>query len=118
MINNNMNAPEIRFPGFTDPWEQRKFSQVFIGLQNNTLSRADLNYESGTIKNVHYGDVLINYGEYIDVSSANLPYISDDSKADKYSKSFLNDGDIVIADTAEDETVGKETGKVRGGPGG
>ena len=82
---------------------------MFTGLQNNTLSRADLNYKSGTIKNVHYGDILINFGEYIDVSLTNIPFITDESKAEKYSKSFLKDGDIVIADTAEDESVGKCT---------
>ena len=78
-------------------------------MQNNTLSRADLNYESGTVKNVHYGDVLIKFGDYIDASKIDLPYISDDTKADKFKSSFLQDGDIIIADTAEDDTVGKCT---------
>lgn len=90
-------------------WEQRKFAAVFDGLQNNTLSRAELNYESGTVKNVHYGDVLIKFGDYIDASETELPYISDDAKADKFKNSFLQDGDIIIADTAEDEAVGKCT---------
>ena len=103
------DSPEIRFEGYTDPWEQRKFASVFDGLQNNTLSRADLNYESGTVKNVHYGDVLIKFGDYIDVSGTVLPYISDSSKVEKFRSSFLKDGDIVIADTAEDDTVGKCT---------
>ena len=102
-------VPEIRFEGFTDDWEQRKFVSVFEGLQNNTLSRADLNYENGTVKNVHYGDVLIKFGDYIDASRTDLPYISDDAKADKFKNSFLQDGDIIIADTAEDDTVGKCT---------
>ena len=78
-------------------------------MQNNTLSRADLNYESGTVKNVHYGDVLIKFGDYIDASKIDLPYVSDDTKADKFKCSFLQDGDIIIADTAEDDTVGKCT---------
>lgn len=78
-------------------------------MQNNTLSRADLNYENGTVKNVHYGDVLIKFGDYIDASRTDLPYISDDAKADKFKNSFLQDGDIIIADTAEDDTVGKCT---------
>ncbi|WP_347993957.1 restriction endonuclease subunit S [uncultured Eubacterium sp.] len=99
--------PKIRFKGFTEPWEQRKFAAVFDGLQNNTFSRAELNYESGTVKNVHYGDVLIKFGDYIDASETELPYISDDAKADKFKNSFLQDGDIIIADTAEDEAVGK-----------
>jgi len=102
-------APKLRFPSFTDPWEQRKFSKVFDGLQNNTLSRVELNYESGSVKNVHYGDVLIKFGDYIDASETELPYISDDTKVDKFKNSFLQDGDIIIADTAEDDTVGKCT---------
>ena len=106
---NNRKTPRIRFKGFTDDWEQRKFDKVFDGLQNNTLSRADLNYESGTVKNVHYGDVLIKFGDYIDASKIDLPYISDDTKADKFKSSFLQDGDIIIADTAEDDAVGKCT---------
>lgn len=88
-------------------WEQRKFSDVFTGLQNNTLSRSELNYESGTVKNVHYGDVLIKFGDYIDASEEELPFINDDSKVEKLEGSFLHNGDIIIADTAEDETVGK-----------
>ena len=103
------NTPNIRFKGFDDDWEQRKFVSVFEGLQNNTLSRADLNYENGTVKNVHYGDVLIKFGDYIDASRTDLPYISDDAKAEKFKNSFLQDGDIIIADTAEDDTVGKCT---------
>lgn len=103
------DVPKIRFKGFADAWEQRKFSTVFDGLQNNTLSRAELNYESGTVQNVHYGDVLIKFGDYIDASKTELPYISDDTKAEKFKSSFLQDGDIIIADTAEDDTVGKCT---------
>ncbi|SCY14108.1 Restriction endonuclease S subunit [Butyrivibrio sp. INlla14] len=97
-------------------WEQRKFSLVFEGLQNNTLSRAELNYESGTVKNVHYGDVLIKFGDYIDACKTELPCISDDAKADKFKNSFLQDGDIIIADTAEDDTVGKCT-EIKGSEG-
>ena len=88
-------------------WEQRKFGDTFTGLQNNTLSRADLNNESGIAQNVHYGDILVKFGEYIDASRDELPYITDEAIVSKFSKSFLQDGDIIIADTAEDSTVGK-----------
>jgi type I restriction enzyme S subunit len=104
---NGETIPEIRFAGFSDAWEQRKFKEVFTSLQNNTLSRAELNYESGEVKNVHYGDVLIKFGDYVDVSKEELPYISDSQIASKYRESLLQDGDIIIADTAEDSTVGK-----------
>ena len=58
---------------------------------------------------VHYGDILVKFGEYIDVSKHQLPYINDATIANKYDGSFLKDGDIIIADTAEDSTVGKCT---------
>ena len=102
-------VPEIRFAGFTGDWEQRKFSEVFDNLQNNTFSRAEMNYDDGTIRNIHYGDVLVKYGEYIDVVKEKIPYINDNNDCDKYSYSLLHDGDIIIADTAEDSTVGKCT---------
>ena len=104
-----MSKPNIRFKGFNDDWEQRKFHEVFDGLQNNTLSRADLNYDNGEAQNIHYGDILVKFGDYVDVTTEELPYIADKKLVDKFSNSFLQDGDIIIADTAEDETVGKCT---------
>ena len=80
---------------------------VLVSLQNNTLSRADLSNEAGVAKNVHYGDVLIKFGEVLDVSKEQLPMISDESILTKYKTSFLQNGDVIIADTAEDTTVGK-----------
>lgn len=102
-----MKSPKIRFKGFDGDWEQRKLGEILIGLQNNTLSRADLSNETGVAKNVHYGDVLIKFGEVLDVSKEKLPMISDESILSKYKSSFLQNGDIIIADTAEDSTVGK-----------
>ena len=106
---NGSSYPEIRFKGFADPWEQRKFGEVFMSLQNNTLSRAELNDEFGAARNIHYGDVLIKYDEILDVSKEPLSYIEKQSIADKFKTSYLQNGDVIIADTAEDETVGKCT---------
>ena len=104
---NDEKVPKIRFKGFTDDWEQRKLGEVLVSLQNNTLSRADLSNEIGVAKNVHYGDVLIKFGEVLDVSIEQLPMISDESILGKYKASFLQNGDVIVADTAEDLTVGK-----------
>ena len=41
----------------------------------------------------------------IDVLNANVPYVNENLNCEKYA--MLTDGDIVIADTAEDDTVGK-----------
>ncbi len=103
------NVPEIRYSGFTDAWEQRKLGDTFDFLQNNTLSRADLDAETGVAKNVHYGDVLIKFGEYLDASNSALPYIPSQQIVDKFKGSLLQDGDVIMADTAEDEAVGKCT---------
>ena len=88
-------------------WEQRKLGEVLVSLQNNTLSRAELSSETGVAKNVHYGDVLIKFGEVLDVRKESLPMISDESVLTKYKASFLQNGDVIVADTAEDSTVGK-----------
>ena len=58
---NGERYPELRFPGFTDAWEQRKLGEIFEYLQNNTLSRDSLNYKIPNIKNIHYGDILVKF---------------------------------------------------------
>ena len=101
------NIPEVRFAGFTDAWEQRKFDEVFdCTIPNNTLSRAELNYESGSVRNIHYGDILIKYGSVVDVQNDEIPFATGKS-SDDFKGALLQDGDIIIADTAEDETTGK-----------
>ena len=104
---NGEKVPKIRFEGFTDAWEQRKLGEMLVSLQNNTFSRADLSNEKGVAKNVHYGDVLIKFGEVLDVSKEQLPMITDEKVLTKYKASFLKNGDVIVADTAEDITVGK-----------
>ena len=88
-------------------WEQREFEKSFSLLQNNTLSRSDLSDSPGVAANIHYGDVLIKFGEYLDMMEETFPWIKKQTDADKFRMSFLQDGDIVFADTAEDETAGK-----------
>ena len=43
----------------------------------------------------------------MDVGNEELPYLIDDSLIKNYSSAVLKNGDVVIADAAEDETVGK-----------
>ena len=98
--------PKLRFPGFDEPWKTNIFDEIFSLLPNNTLSRADL-ASCGDVLNVHYGDVLIKYGSILDVESDEIPYIAAGKESKK--QCYLSDGDVIIADTAEDETVGKCT---------
>ena len=103
------NVPTLRFAEFSDLWEHKQFDEVLLILANNTLSRAELNYDNGDYKDIHYGDVLIKYPAYIDVSSTDVPYINTENSSTKLNNALLQNGDVVIADTAEDFTVGKAT---------
>lgn len=91
-----------------EEWDVQSFSDTFRVLNNNTYSRAELNYDSGQFKNIHYGDVLILFPEVLDCTREDVPYINDGVRISS-SAQPLQDGDVVMADTAEDETVGKVT---------
>ncbi len=95
-----------RLPGFTTDWKQMKLGDVCTWLRNVTFSRDQLNGTSGACQNVHYGDVLIKYQSILDCNNVELPYINDDVDI-RSTPDFVQDGDIIMSDTAEDETVGK-----------
>lgn len=96
-----------RLRGFHGVWNEYKFGDIFEVLPNNAFTRADM-FITGSVKNIHYGDILTKYHEYIDAESDEIPYISSDIDLSHFSeKCFIKSGDIIIADTAEDETVGK-----------
>lgn len=104
----NSRVPEIRFNGFVNDWDIIDFGSVFIKLGNNTLSRDLLNYRDGNIKNIHYGDILINFGSSIDVSNNIVPFINQNVDISNFKQDYyLKSGDVVFADTAEDTIAGK-----------
>ena len=86
------------------------FGSVLSILQNNTFSRDELSSGNDGVKNIHYGDVLIKYGAVLNMASTQVPTIKPSKDLGKYSSSsYLLDGDVVFADTAEDYSVGKAT---------
>ena len=102
-----MNEPKIRFKGFQGEWEETPFSETFDSLKNNSLSRAELS-NSGEVMNIHYGDVLIKYGECVDVIKEVETFVKDEEVAKKLHQSCaIKNGDVIFADAAEDNTVGK-----------
>lgn len=104
-----MNKPKIRFKGFEGEWKEMQFEVAFEYQRNNSLSRAELSDE-GIVANIHYGDVLIKYGECLDVSKDVLTYVKDKKiSMALYKKGALRNGDVIFADAAEDNTVGKCT---------
>ena len=98
---------DIIFDVVTNAWEQRKlFDVIEFSVSNNTLSRAELNYDYGEIKNIHYGDILVKFGAIVDIKSENIPFINK-GKLEAYKNQLLKNGDVILADTAEDESAGK-----------
>lgn len=96
-----------RLPGFTGEWKNHVFRDVFDFIPNNAFTRAEMS-DTGKVKNIHYGDVLTRYGCWIDANDANIPYLQEQLDLKRVSeKCYVQTGDVIIADTAEDTTVGK-----------
>ncbi len=93
-----------RLPGFTTPWKKVKLGEIGTFLSTNTLSRDKLNDNNGNIQNIHYGDILVKYSSIVDVKLTAIPYVNEDVAV---SSDYLENGDIVFSDTAEDNIVGK-----------
>ena len=106
---NKPNVPNLRFSNFNYAWQKNKFKNLLSLLKNNTLSRAELNYENGKVKDIHYGDVLIKFSDFVLSDSKIIPYINNESIPHNHTELLLKTGDLIIADTAEDYTVGKAT---------
>lgn len=98
--------PKLRFLSFpVKDWEEKKLQDVFTYLSTNSYSRNLLNNRQGIYQNIHYGDILIKYGSIIDAQKEEIPYLNEDIECT--TDNIIMDGDIVMADTAEDEIVGK-----------
>ena len=105
MKNNAKLTPQLCFSHIITKWDEAKVQDIFIFLSTNTYSRNQLNYEYGKYQNIHYGDILVKYNSIIDAQKEEIPYINEDIECT--SNNIVMNGDIIIADTAEDEIVGK-----------
>lgn len=109
-MNHNQHIPAGYKPSPLGPipedWEVKRLGEVCTFLRTNTLSRNQLNDTDGEVRNIHYGDVLIKYPSIIDVRKQSIPFVNQEDYKESMND-FIEDGDIIMADTAEDETVGK-----------
>lgn len=96
----------LRIPGFNKPWVTRTLGEIGHLIPNNSLSWEYMT-NSGKVANIHYGHILTRFGAIVDVSYTQLPYVEKNSEARFHKGNMANDGDIIFADTAEDDTVGK-----------
>ncbi len=103
-------TPRLRFPEFRDagPWEVKRLGDVYRFKPTNSWSRDQLNYESGTVKNIHYGDIHKGLSGTFRIGDELVPYVNDALVASVKDDAFCEEGDIVFADASEDvDDIGK-----------
>lgn len=104
-------VPKLRFPEFQDdpPWSDLLLADLYDFKRTNTLSRDKRNYVTGTIRNIHYGDIHTKFNPLFQVREEHVPYVNPDSSAKEIDDdAFCKEGDIVLADASEDlDDVGK-----------
>lgn len=54
---NGETVPEVRFPGFTDAWEQRKLGEIVEWSKGSGLSKDALNIQGIGVPVIHYADL-------------------------------------------------------------
>ena len=87
-------TPEIRFKGFTDPWEQRKLGDVASIARGERFTAADY-VESGGVPCIHYGEI------YTDYDLVATDTISQVRASMGGSLRYARPGDVIVATTSE-----------------
>lgn len=107
----NSAQPQLRFPDFRDAgdWAEDIFDEIYSFVTTNSLSREKLNYEHGTIKNIHYGDIHTKFRALFDIKKENVPFISESERHHNNKEGkFCAESDIIFADASEDlDDIGK-----------
>jgi type I restriction enzyme, S subunit len=103
------NIPKLRFSEFGGEWAEKPFDKFYEFKSTNSYSRDQLNYESGEVYNIHYGDIHTKFKSRFDIQSENVPFINKTINLDRITEDkFCKEGDLVIADASEDyDDIGK-----------
>ena len=100
--NKNPNVPNLRFPQFTEPWNNYMVSELLNTYPTNSLSWDQLSYnQDSSLKNLHYG--LIHNGFQMTCITGEdrlFPYINQSLIPVKYT--LIQNGDLILADASED----------------
>lgn len=102
---------KLRFPEFSGSveWKAKRMDSLYSFMRNNSLSRDKLNYEAGTAKNIHYGDIHTKFSTLFDITKERVPFINvTEELPDADSGDYCVVGDLIFADSSEDTNdVGK-----------
>lgn len=92
----------MRFPGFNEEWETKKLGEVMDFKVTNSFSRENLNYEVGTVKNIHYGDIHTKFQILFNITNEIVPFINERINVGRISdENYCREGDIIFADASE-----------------
>jgi len=97
------NIPELRFKEFSGEWDTKPYGEIYKFYSTNSLSREKLNYQSGEVYNIHYGDIHTKFSTMFKLENENVPFINSDVDLSKIKEeNYCQVGDLVIADASED----------------
>ena len=97
--------PRLRFPEFqnAEEWTIEPLQMLYEFQPTNTYSRDQLNYDSGTVKNIHYGDIHTKFATEFHIEAELVPFVNaSESLAKVKSDAYCKEGDMIFADASED----------------
>jgi type I restriction enzyme, S subunit len=97
-------TPKLRFPEFRNAelWEAKPMSAVYAFKRNNSLSRDQLNYVAGFVKNIHYGDIHTKFSTHFDITKERVPFVNESDLVAIRQDDLCKEGDLILADASED----------------
>ena len=98
--NKVLNVPHLRFPEFSGEWEKCKVSDLLDFYSTNSLSWEQLEYDTNTMMNLHYGLIHVGLPTMVDLSKDKLPNLKEDNIPKNFE--LCKEGDVAFADASED----------------
>lgn len=97
-------VPKLRFPEFQgdEGWTPELMGDVYLFKGNNSLSREKLNYVTGSVRNVHYGDIHTKFSSHFDIKKELVPFINESEEGMVRDDHLCTEGDMIFADASED----------------
>ena len=97
-------VPKLRFPEFRGAvgWAPEPMGEVYSFKSNNSLSRDKLNYDAGSVKNIHYGDIHTKFSTHFVITQELVPFINEAEECVIRYENLCTEGDMIFADASED----------------
>ena len=97
-------VPKLRFPEFRGAvgWAPEPMGEVYSFKGNNSLSRDKLNYDAGSVKNIHYGDIHTKFSTHFVITRELVPFINEAEECVIRDENLCTEGDMIFADASED----------------